>query len=84
MDQFFDPKQFQALVQNGMDHAARYQETARKLMESQLTTAQSLATDAVNRYFDAVRETARVLEAACTTGAEQVKKACEKIPGLAS
>jgi hypothetical protein len=82
--EMFDAKQFQSMVQNGMDNAARYQETARKLMESQLTTAQSLATDAVNRYFDAVRETARVMEAACSTGAEHVKKACEKIPGMSA
>jgi len=73
MDKLFDVKAMQDVVTAGFDAAMQYNETQKAAFEAQLAAAEKQTREAVQRAFDAIRETTRLVDQAARTGVEALR-----------
>jgi hypothetical protein len=80
MEKLFDVNGFQAMWTGSMDLAARYEEVARAMFETQVAAAQKAAVETVNRSFEILRETRKMADETGKAVAEQCRKVLSFVP----
>lgn len=80
MEKLFDANVVKEMWSGSMDLAARYEEVARAMFETQVATAHKASVEALNRSFELLREATKMADETQKAFAEQCRKAVASVP----
>jgi hypothetical protein len=84
MEKLFDLENVNRFWTGSMEMAARCNDVARTLFETQVAATQKATVEAVNRSFDLAREAVRMADETSKAFAEQARKVYAAMPNAAA